>query len=311
MRIHPHIIAIICCLLVVSSFQAFPEHCLSGRNSTACAFSQQSQLQNKYALHCSAGFYGDKCELKCPSACSSVHCNANDGTCIGWDEKNVLTHTAFNDAYEDLVACHCMAGFYGAKCDQRCSCTDGTWCTRSGKCATSTTRDNVLTKCPRLMYKEKKDKLVCTPVAQGYADKTSCLNYTKHEEWMPDMFLHNVQLACRVTPEEPSANCVRQYLQDRLEQFPRENRERLLHLKKELKANKISNLNYLGQLPSLFTDYVYRDHQEAYKTCCCIGKPAPKLGWHLISSVTWDKFFIDGGIRVLGSCHHTGLSYEW
>jgi len=311
---------------MLSSSSAFPQNCLSGiapSNHSKCDFADKV-LPEQYALQCAMGFYGNRCERACSSNCSSVHCN-NDGTCIDYEntsnnnlQKNKRNKNEVEQGTNSAIACHCQANHYGPNCSLTCNqCAKGTWCNMDGTCAGNgnyyLTKYNVTKHCDRLIVKDPwETHSVCRPVVKGYADKTSCLNYTRYySDWLPDIYIYNVQAACRVTPEEPSANCVRQYLQDRLTQFPVDQIDLLRSLKKQYASGAISRQDYDRALNEPLTQRIYRDHQEAYKQCCCIGTPAPYWSWQLIATVKWTPWMIDSGIRFLGSCHHRGYWFEW
>jgi len=59
----------------------------------------------------------------------------------------------------------------------------------------------------------------CVPAAG--ITKSSCTAYFSNAWWLPLAYANNTTCACQTTPNSPTANCVRKFLQDRLAATPR------------------------------------------------------------------------------------------
>ena len=136
---------------------------------------------------------------------------------------------------------------------------------------------------------------------------TQCSAYSINSWWLPFAYVNNATCACIATPDSPTANCVRKFLQDRLAATP-------LWLK-TMAALRKPNDNPL--LPETYRDYqvfvqafltprIYRDHVDAYASCCCPFGPAPYPAWIGVTTAPIQPCSLVGlFIRYFGSCHGT------
>jgi hypothetical protein len=140
----------------------------------------------------------------------------------------------------------------------------------------------------------------CTP-APGIPN-TDCSAYLRNVLWLPLAYVNNATCACRETPNEPTANCVRKFLQDRLAATP--------FLVKSLAAVRKSQeftdpTGYQAFVQTVLTPLIYRDHVDAYRSCCCPSGPADYLDWMGVTFFPLPCPAVGYFIRKRGSCHGT------
>lgn len=140
----------------------------------------------------------------------------------------------------------------------------------------------------------------CTP-GPGIPN-TDCSAYLSNSWWLPLFYVNNATCACRETPNVPTANCVRKFLQDRLAAAP-------FWLKAMAAARKsqeiINPTGYQAFVQLFLTPRIYRDHVDAYRSCCCPSGPAPYPAWIGVTSVPLPCPAVGASIRQFGSCHGT------
>jgi hypothetical protein len=151
----------------------------------------------------------------------------------------------------------------------------------------------------------------CVPAAGVTPSLTNCSAYAENAWWLPPAYVVNATCACRETPDSPTSNCVRRFLQDRMVATPG-----------LIKATAAAALVASGgPLPSppygvdpiyhafvqtTLTPRIYQDHVDAYKACCCPSGPAPYSSWVGVTTVPIPVCDIVGlTIRYFGSCHGT------
>jgi hypothetical protein len=101
-----------------------------------------------------------------------------------------------------------------------------------------------------------------------------------------------------MTPNSPTANCVRKVLQDRLTATSR--------WFKLLAAAQKPLPSYPVFVQTALTPRIYRDHMDAYRACCCTSGPAPYPAWIGVTAVPIQPCSLVGdAIRYFGSCHGT------
>ncbi len=145
----------------------------------------------------------------------------------------------------------------------------------------------------------------CTPAA-GYSND-HCSIYRENAWWLPLAYVNNATCACETTPNVPTARCVRKFLQDRLASKPTALKAGLSLLKVEEFA---SYALYQSHVQMLLTPDIYRDHVDAYRSCCCPHGPAPYPAWIGVTSVPLQPCDVVGwSIRNFGSC--TGEPDSW
>lgn len=136
----------------------------------------------------------------------------------------------------------------------------------------------------------------CVP-APGIPN-TQCSEYARNSWWLPAAYVNNATCACRMTPNSPTANCVRKFLQDRLTATSRWFKL-FAAAQKPLPA-------YPVFVQTALTPRIYRDHVDAYRTCCCPSGPAPYPAWIGVTAVPIQPCSLVGSaIRYFGSCHGT------
>jgi len=149
----------------------------------------------------------------------------------------------------------------------------------------------------------------CTPAAG--IPNTNCSAYWANAWWLPFAYANNATCACKTTPNVPTANCVRKFLQDRMAATPG-------WLKNVALSNKINDnpampANYVAYqafVQTVLTPRIYQDHVDAYRNCCCPSGPAPYYDWIGVTSVPIQPCNLVGlTIRHFGSCNGTPGSW--
>ena len=128
---------------------------------------------------------------------------------------------------------------------------------------------------------KKKTDNDCTP-ASGIPN-TNCGAYAANRWWLPSACVNNATCACQTTPNVPTANCVRKLLQDRLAATPGWLKV-MLFSHKSL-DNPTTYAQYQAFVQAFLTPGIYRDHVDAYRSCCCPSGPAPYPVWIGVTSV--------------------------
>ena len=140
---------------------------------------------------------------------------------------------------------------------------------------------------------------------------TDCSAYLDNAWWLPFAYVNNATCACISTPNIPTANCVRKFLQNRLAATPSS-------LKAIAAAQKLLEISplpgsyslYQAFVQAVLTPRIYQDHVDAYRSCCCPSGPAPYLDWIGVTSVPIQPCSLVGlTIRYFGSC--SGTPGEW
>lgn len=139
---------------------------------------------------------------------------------------------------------------------------------------------------------------------------TQCSVYQDSREWLPDAYVDAATSACRGTPSNPTYNCIRWYLQDRMARWPRAFTETALSLKAARRPNSLSSMNrYNRWVSSAFVPRIYKDHLDAYRRCGCPAAPAAYPAWEVVVEVPLPEFFIPLSIQATGSC--SGAFGSW
>ncbi|MGH9764800.1 MAG: DUF4157 domain-containing protein [Blastocatellia bacterium] len=144
----------------------------------------------------------------------------------------------------------------------------------------------------------------CVP-APGVTSAT-CSAYSANAWWLPFAYVNNATCACLATPNVPTANCVRKFLQDRLAAAP-------TWLKVIAASQKINDIPgsptypaYQAFVQTMLTPRIYGDHVDAYRSCCCPSGPAPYMDWMAVTSIPIQPCSLVGWfINHFGSCHGT------
>ena len=140
----------------------------------------------------------------------------------------------------------------------------------------------------------------CTPAA-GYSPD-HCSAYLANAWWLPFAYVNNATCACSATPNVPTANCVRKFLQDRMEATPVALKA-VASAMKTLEINPATYLEYQTFVQKVLTRRIYQDHVDAYRSCCCPYGPAPYWDWIGVTSVPFQPCSLVGWfIRKYGSC---------
>ena len=144
----------------------------------------------------------------------------------------------------------------------------------------------------------------CTP-ASGIPN-TDCGAYEANSEWLPSAYVNNATCACQTTPNVPTANCVRKFLQVRLAATPGWVKNiALLYKSLDKPDEPIPYAKYQAFVQKFLTPRIYDDHVDAYRSCCCPSGPAPYPAWIGVTSVPLQCSVVGWSIRYFGSCHGT------
>jgi hypothetical protein len=148
----------------------------------------------------------------------------------------------------------------------------------------------------------------CTP-APGYPPAGHCSAYLANAWWLPLAYVNNATCACTATPNVPTANCVRKFLQDRLAATP----GWLMALAASQKVNELNPVTYPAYqafVQAVLTPRIYQDHVDAYRSCCCPSGPAPYIDWVGVTTIPFQPCSLVGWfIDHFGSC--TGTPGAW
>lgn len=143
----------------------------------------------------------------------------------------------------------------------------------------------------------------CTP-APGLTP-SNCSAYAVNAWWLPIAYVNNATCACLATPDSPTANCVRKFLQDRLAATPGWLKA-LAASHKPMELNPLTHGSYQTFVQAMLTPRIYRDHVDAYASCCCPSGPADYWSWIGVTTVPIQPCSVVGdAINHFGSCHGT------
>lgn len=147
----------------------------------------------------------------------------------------------------------------------------------------------------------------CTPGAGLRPSAGNCAAYAANSWWLPNAYVNNATCACTETPDSTTANCIRKTLQDKMAATP-------TSVKSAAKAMKAHDnyfstdyaTKYIPFVIRHITPRVYRDHVDAYRSCCCSAGPAPYSSWVGVTTTPVPLCSMVGAsIRLFGSCHGT------
>jgi Domain of unknown function (DUF4157) len=145
----------------------------------------------------------------------------------------------------------------------------------------------------------------CLPAAGKAPSAGNCSAYSANAWWLPPAYVVNATCACLATPDSPTSNCVRQFLQDRLAGYP-------VWLQAAAAGALASSTVPGGDaaynlfVQTMLTPRIYQDHVDAYAACCCPSGPAAYPAWIGVTTVPIPVCDLVGlTIRYLGSCHGT------
>jgi Domain of unknown function (DUF4157) len=148
----------------------------------------------------------------------------------------------------------------------------------------------------------------CTP-APGYSPSGHCFAYGANAWWLPLAYVNNATCACLTTPDVPTANCVRKFLQDRLAATPGWLKA-LAAAEKAQEINPVTYPAYQAFVQTVLTPRIYQDHVDAYRSCCCPFGPAAYPDWIAVTTVPIQPCSLVGWfIDHFGSC--TGTPGAW
>ncbi|HEX3437636.1 MAG TPA: DUF4157 domain-containing protein [Pseudacidobacterium sp.] len=145
----------------------------------------------------------------------------------------------------------------------------------------------------------------CTPAAG--VPPTVCGAYAANSWWLPLAYVDNATCACSTTPGAPEYNCIRKFLQDRMASASPALKA-LAASKKGLESslNPIDIAEYKKFVVDNLTPVIFKDHVDAYASCCCPSGPAPFPAWVGVTTVPLPTCSMVGeSIRWFGSCHGT------
>jgi hypothetical protein len=145
----------------------------------------------------------------------------------------------------------------------------------------------------------------CTPAA-GITNST-CSAYLDNAWWLPLPYVNNATCACKATPNVPTANCVRKFLQDRLAATSTLFK---VGAASQKPFETLQPLTYQAFVQSILTPRIYQDHVDAYRSCCCPTGPAPYADWIGVTAIPFQPCSLVGWfIDHFGSC--TGAPGSW
>jgi len=153
----------------------------------------------------------------------------------------------------------------------------------------------------RLQSDNDEDQQQC--ISAPGIPNTNCGAYTRNRSWLPSAYVNNATCACSHTPNSPTASCVRKFLQQRLAATPASVRT----IAKRIKYldNPITYTSYQAAVQAFLTPRIYKDHVDAYRSCCCPSGPASYPAWIGVTSVPLPCDAVGASIRYFGSCHGT------
>jgi hypothetical protein len=134
----------------------------------------------------------------------------------------------------------------------------------------------------------------------------TCSTYFANSWWLPFAYANNATCACKETPNTPTANCVRKFLQDRL--AATSGGLKALAVTQKPLDNPLNLAAYPAYqvfVQAFLTPQIYQDHVDAYASCCCSSGPAPYLDWVGVISIPLSCAVVGAAIRQYGSCHGT------
>lgn len=144
--------------------------------------------------------------------------------------------------------------------------------------------------------------LTCRPAAGP--PPSQCSDYEADADWLPPAYVRNAFCACSKTPDSPTANCVRGYLQQQMAERT-DLREKWGAAKKKY-DHGIEKIAYDVYVAEHVTPVIYGWHTQAYESCCCPHGPAPYPDWIGVTEVDLeDCNLVNEMIDLFGSCHGT------
>ncbi len=135
---------------------------------------------------------------------------------------------------------------------------------------------------------------------------TDCAAYATNSWWLPFAYVNNATCACTTTPNSPKYNCIRKFLQDRLAAAP-------TWLKTLAVSQKVNDVfgtpqytAYQTFVQTFLTPVIYRDHVDAYSSCCCPSGPATYPAWIGVTTTPIPSCSLVGWtINQFGNCEGT------
>lgn len=133
----------------------------------------------------------------------------------------------------------------------------------------------------------------------------SCSAYVANAWWLPFAYVNNARCACQETPNVPTANCVRKFLQDRMAATPAWLKTLATIQKPNDNPLSPGYAEYQAFVQTFLTPRIYLDHVAAYASCCCSSGPADYPAWIGVTTVPLPCAAVGASIRQFGSCHGT------
>ncbi|WP_077040225.1 DUF4157 domain-containing protein [Rhodococcus sp. MTM3W5.2] len=143
----------------------------------------------------------------------------------------------------------------------------------------------------------------CVPKAG--IENSDCGRYAKETWWLPEAYVHNATCACKETPNDPTAKCVRKFLQDRLDQVDQAKKAEAAQWLGALMTRRVSKDMYINFVQLELAPMIFKDHVDAYRECCCPSGPAPIEAWRGVTTLALPCSVVGESIRQFGSCHGT------
>jgi hypothetical protein len=133
---------------------------------------------------------------------------------------------------------------------------------------------------------------------------SDCGAYFANSWWLPLAYVNNATCACQRTPNVATANCVRKFLQDRMRSTSWWLKA-LAASQKPMELNPLTHPSYIAFVQAALTPGIYRDHVDAYSSCCCPSGPASYPSWIGVTTVPLPCPTVGWAINKFGSCHGT------
>lgn len=158
----------------------------------------------------------------------------------------------------------------------------------------------------------------CDPIySPGVRDADVCHDtYLDDNDWLPEAYRRNADCACSTIPmDSDTAACIREFLSNSINdesKYSSDFKDKMMEEKEKYEENKITGLiGYKAFIADEFVPKIYKDHQDAYKQCCCEGEPAAYPAWIGVATVPMPTCgSVKASILLFGSCGNKPGKWE-